>query len=95
MPATAVRLCTGNTTDFLNYRLANGVILGSNDSTDGFDGTWDTLATGVTMASTSGTWTSHPLTWGPNAYEVAAKPKLLPTPIILSTMPHALTRGFR
>ena len=94
MPATVVRLATTTYSDYHPFRLANGVVLGSNDSTDGFDGTWDTLATEVTMASTGGTWTSHPLTWGPNA-EVGAKPKTLSTPIILSTMPHALTRGFR
>lgn len=94
MPATTVRLSTTTYADYHKYRLGNGVVLGSNDSTDGFDGTWDTLATGVTMASTNGTWTTHPLTWGPNA-EVSVKSKPLPTPIILSTMPHALTRGFR
>lgn len=95
MPATVVRLSTTTNSNYQHIRLGNGVVLGSNDSTDGFDGTWDTLATGVTMASTTGTWTSHPLTLEPNAYSIIAKPKPLSTPIILSTMPATLTRGFR
>lgn len=95
MPATVVRLATSTDSNHLVYRLKDGVVLGSNDSTNGSNGTWDTLATGVTMASTTGTWTSHPLAWGPNAEVVPSPKSHFPTPIILSTMPHALTRGFR
>ena len=72
--------------DFPQPGFRNATILGSLDSTDGVDGTWDVLAEGVNMAPTI-TWTEHPLSSG------AMRP--LPLPVIFNTLPASLSRGFR
>lgn len=90
MDAAFVRLSTTTYADYLTLRLVNGIIYGSNDSTNGVDGTWDVLATNVNMASTVGTWTEHAL--------VRQGPKRDTNTIIttiVAALPTTLVRGFR
>ena len=74
---------------YFDLGFRNATILGSIDSTDGVDGTWVVLATGVNMATTAA-WTEHPLSdW------VEAASSRPPLPAILSCLPASLARGFR
>lgn len=55
-----IRLLSRSSMPELGIR--NGVLSVSNDSTNGSDGTWTTLLTGINMSSSVSTWTEHVIT---------------------------------
>lgn len=71
-------------TNYYSHRLQNGKILISRNTTNGVDGDWVIISEGVSMGA-SGQWHEFP-------FPIITRNL---TPVILSTMPTALTRGFR
>lgn len=61
VPIGKVRLQSRNTVAQLGFR--GFTIKGSNNTTDGSDGDWTTLATGQNMSGSTSTWTEHVLSY--------------------------------
>ncbi|MCF4152708.1 hypothetical protein L2W58_12995, partial [Dethiosulfovibrio sp. F2B] len=59
MKCVSVRLASSP--GYPDHFLVNGTIFGSNNSTDGVDGDWDTLAISVQMSPIGGAWTEFEL----------------------------------
>ena len=80
----AIKLYTHS--EYVSYRLQQGKVYGSLNTSNGVDGTWELLLAEASMEGAD-MWCTFVLP--------QVKFAELSTPLLLSTMPAALTRGFR